>query len=577
MVMMRGDKNPSRATQKAAVAAATRNKTYGLKSWSGLVNHYELKKHHSGAMLLEGVGKCANKIPLSTRNKQLQASLVSEENEEMDFIADMNDEMVEFYVKQLLAQNALREVYKIGESFVLLRNVAVEDERTRTNMGHFDDDQSEEMIAMEEMNRIKKEEEDVQHRSQSPVLEQILGVPKHLGGFEAQSLAELEGLSTAFTPLKKDQHPSASSLDDLTLEGLGIEESEPVTESAMKPSKNEMEKMKKLAKQQKKEREAAKKLKAERERREKKQVKALGGSSIANLLGKAADKKSAVTLIMKHDPTAAAVASVNNEKPPKKYIRPPKKVQPYISAYLHFIEEKRAALKKEVTSGSQFKNIWPDIKEETSTRWDFEMSERDKMPYFKMEWDDRNRYEKEMKDDPTAAAVAFVNNEKPPRRNLSAYVHFIEEKRAGIKEVERSQSINIWPNWPNIKEEYTRKWDFEMSETDKIPYFKMAADDKDRFEKEKKEYVLKSGEGGNGHAPCEALDDVKEEKTEEKITERRELNVVRKEITATLRGIEDSFDLVLEDAENKKKGAYENAEKFLRELRAILARMSIVI
>ena len=570
--MMRGDKNPSRATQKAAAeAAATRNKTYGLKSWSGLVNHYELKKHHSGAMLLEGVGKCANKIPLSTRNKQLQASLVSEENEEMDFIADMNDEMVEFYVKQLLAQNALREVYKIGESFVLLRNVAVEDERTRTNMGHFDDDQLEQMIAMEEINRIKKEEEDVQHRSQSPVLEQILGVPKHLGGFEAQSLAELEGLSTAFTPLKKDQHPSASSLDDLTLEGLGIEESEPVTESAMKPSKNEMEK---LAKQQKKEREAAKKLKAERERREKKQVKALGGSSIANLLGKAADKKSAVTLIMKHDPTAAAVASVNNEKPPKKYIRPPKKVQPYISAYLHFIEEKRAALKKEVTSGSQIKNIWPDIKDEASRRWDFEMSETDKMPYFKMEWDDRNRYEKEMKDDPTAAAVAFVNNEKP-RRNLSAYVHFIEEKRAGIKEVERL--TNIWPNWPKIKEEYTRKWDFEMSETDKIPYFKMAADDKDRFEKEKKEYVLKSGEGGNGHAPCEALDDVKEEKTEEKITERRELNVVRKEITATLRGIEDSFDLVLEDAENKKKGAYENAEKFLRELRAILARMSIVI
>ena len=572
MVMMRGDKNPSRAAQKAAAeAAATRNKTYGLKSWSGLVNHYELKKHHSGAMLLEGVGKCANKIPLSTRNKQLQASLVSEENEEMDFIADMNDEMVEFYVKQLLAQNALREVYKIGESFVLLRNVAVEDERTRTNMGHFDDDQLEQMIAMEEINRIKKEEEDVQHRSQSPVLEQILGVPKHLGGFEAQSLAELEGLSTAFTPLKKDQHPSASSLDDLTLEGLGIEESEPVTESAMKPSKNEMEK---LAKQQKKEREAAKKLKAERERREKKQVKALGGSSIANLLGKAADKKSAVTLIMKHDPTAAAVASVNNEKPPKKYIRPPKKVQPYISAYLHFIEEKRAALKKEVTSGSQIKNIWPDIKDEASRRWDFEMSETDKMPYFKMEWDDRNRYEKEMKDDPTAAAVAFVNNEKP-RRNLSAYVHFIEEKRAGIKEVERL--TNIWPNWPKIKEEYTRKWDFEMSETDKIPYFKMAADDKDRFEKEKKEYVLKSGEGGNGHAPCEALDDVKEEKTEEKITERRELNVVRKEITATLRGIEDSFDLVLEDAENKKKGAYENAEKFLRELRAILARMSIVI
>ena len=76
-------------------------------------------------------------------------------------------------------------------------------------------------------------------------------MPKHLGGFEAQSLAELEGLSTAFTPLKKDQHPSASSLDDLTLEGLGIEESEPVTGRPMKPSKNEMEKLNNKRKREK--------------------------------------------------------------------------------------------------------------------------------------------------------------------------------------------------------------------------------------------------------------------------------------------------------------------------------------
>ena len=74
--------------------------------------------------------------------------------------------------------------------------------------------------------------------------------------------------------------------------------------------------------------------------------------------------------------------------------------------------------------------------------------------------------------------------------------------------------------------------------------------------KEKKEYVLKSGKGEMGTRRAEALDDVKEEKTEEKITERRELNVVRKEITATLRGIEDSFDLVLEDAGNKRKARH---------------------
>ena len=68
-----------------------------------------------------------------------------------------------------------------------------------------------------------------------------------------------------------------------------------------------------------------------------------------------------------------------------------------------------------------------------------------------------------------------------------------------------------------------------------------------------------------------------EEEKETKMTERRELQKVRKEITATLRGIEDSFDLVLEDAEDLKVGAYENAENFLGKLRALSLAMSRVV
>ena len=106
---------------------------YRLKSFSDekSVNHYSIKKHSSGAMLLEGHGKCTNKIPLSARNTQFSSSsLVSRENEEMDFIADVGgDELVNFYVKQLVEQNALREVSKIDDRFSMLRIIAVEEER----------------------------------------------------------------------------------------------------------------------------------------------------------------------------------------------------------------------------------------------------------------------------------------------------------------------------------------------------------------------------------------------------------------------------------------------------------------
>ena len=122
-----------------------------------------------------------------------------------------------------------------------------------------------------------------------------------------------------------------------------------------------------------------------------------------------------------------------------------------------------------------------------------------------------------------------------------------------------------------------------MRETEKMPYFKKAASDKARWnrllgtkETLEEEEEDETKEDSNGYAPCEAPDEVEEEK-ETKMTERRELQKVRKEITATLRGIEDSFDLVLEDAEDLKVGAYENAENFLGKLRALSLAMSRVV
>jgi len=427
----------------------SKSKTYRLKSFSDESSYqrYTLSKHSSGVMLLEGHGICANKIPLSarsftTKEHQQHSSHHGVRDEDMDFIADLTDELVQFYVKQLLAQKAVREVSKIDDRFSMFRVVAVEEEKNgfrrpkeqeKRMKTREIENELEEMLGMETMMITGAGESRKEHliydgkrqyeRSHSPVMDQILGgsggggVPKRLPGeFEAKSLAELEGLNTAFTPMKKNEFPSSASVEDLTLEGLGIEESDPITESAMKPNNgrrngNEMENMKKLAKEQKREREAAKKLKAERERREKKQAKALGGSLIANLFNKSPDKKN-----------TGGNTSGNNEK-----------------------KGKEAAA--------------------TTT---------------------------------TAAPKLLSGLGKP------AVVVAVATKQ----ENGASQALKEKP------------------------------------------------------------------KKETKVPERRELQKVRKEITATLRGIEDSFDLVLEDAEDGKVGAHENAEKFLAKLRALSMAIS---
>jgi len=427
----------------------SKSKTYRLKSFSDESSYqrYTLSKHSSGVMLLEGHGICANKIPLSarsftTKEHQQHSSHHGVRDEDMDFIADLTDELVQFYVKQLLAQKAVREVSKIDDRFSMFRVVAVEEEKNgfrrpkeqeKRMKTREIENELEEMLGMETMMITGAGESRKEHliydgkrqyeRSHSPVMDQILGgsggggVPKRLPGeFEAKSLAELEGLNTAFTPMKKNEFPSSASVEDLTLEGLGIEESDPITESAMKPNNgrrngNEMENMKKLAKEQKREREAAKKLKAERERREKKQAKALGGSLIANLFNKSPDKKN-----------TGGNTSGNNEK-----------------------KGKEAAA--------------------TTT---------------------------------TAAPKLLSGLGKP------AVVVAVATKQ----ENGASQALKEKP------------------------------------------------------------------KKETKVPERRELQKVRKEITATLRGIEDSFDLVLEDADDGKVGAHENAEKFLAKLRALSMAIS---
>ena len=321
-------------------------------------------------------------------------------------------------------------------------------------------------------------------------------------------------MNTAFTPLKKNEFPSEASLDNLTLEGLGIEESDPITESAMKPNNgrrngNEiMESKKILAKEQKKEREAAKKLKAEREKREKKQVKALGGSLIANLFSKSQDKKD-----------NGSNNSINNNNEKKGH---------------HQKDGNDATTMPKLLSGST-------------------------KPTMKQEY-----------------GAAGAKKEKP-LHCLSAYNHFVIQNQSRVATCMPGKSAI------QIDKELGKIWR-SMRETEKMPYFKKAESDKARWNRivgtketlEEEEEEDETKEESNGYAPCEAPDEVEEGK-ETKVTERRELQKVRKEITATLRGIEDSFDLVLEDAEDLKVGAYENAENFLGKLRALSLAMSRVV
>ena len=447
---------------------------YRLKSFSDekSVNHYSIKKHSSGAMLLEGHGKCTNKIPLSARNTQFSSSsLVSRENEEMDFIADVGgDELVNFYVKQLVEQNALREVSKIDDRFSMLRIIAVEEERNGFQIP-------------------KEQEKKMKMREMDDEFEEMLRgdsiVPRELSNALFRQTFELAyGKKRAAELIKQ----SGGSMIEQLLGGL--------------PKSKKI-----LAKEQKKEREAAKKLKAEREKREKKQVKALGGSLIANLFSKSQDKKD-----------NGSNNSINNNNEKKGH---------------HQKDGNDATTMPKLLSGST-------------------------KPTMKQEY-----------------GAAGAKKEKP-LHCLSAYNHFVIQNQSRVATCMPGKSAI------QIDKELGKIWR-SMRETEKMPYFKKAESDKARWnrivgtkETLEEEEEDETKEESNGYAPCEAPDEVEEEK-ETKMTERRELQKVRKEITATLRGIEDSFDLVLEDAEDLKVGAYENAENFLGKLRALSLAMSRVV
>mmetsp|Transcript_41636 Transcript_41636/g.100278 ORF Transcript_41636/g.100278 Transcript_41636/m.100278 type:complete len:425 (-) Transcript_41636:84-1358(-) len=164
---------------------------------------------------------------------------------------------------------------------------------------------------------------------------------------------------------------------------------------------------------------------------------------------------------------------------------PPAPKRP-LSAYLHFCAEKRPEASATFTSLGE-------VSKELARLW-AETSEEDREPYNKLAATEKAAYEVEKQKwtvecqkilgDGTTKSTRTkggkIKGEKPtgPKRPLSAYMYFCKDKRPDVSKEFKSLG--------DVSKELARLWSL-ASGNDKEPYEKMAAKDKERYEKEKLE------------------------------------------------------------------------------------------
>jgi high mobility group protein B2 len=159
------------------------------------------------------------------------------------------------------------------------------------------------------------------------------------------------------------------------------------------------------------------------------------------------------------------------------------------SSYIYFCVEKRDKIKNDNPDMSA-----KEIIKELGRVWREDVSDKDKERYTKMSVDDKSRYENEMKDytpsNVTGGVVKKVKS-KGPKRGLTSYIFFCKEQRSLLKEEDSNLETK------EITSELGKRWR-ELSEKDRKPFEKLAAKDKDRYEKEKAE-LLESNPNSNSN------------------------------------------------------------------------------
>jgi hypothetical protein len=169
----------------------------------------------------------------------------------------------------------------------------------------------------------------------------------------------------------------------------------------------------------------------------------------------------------------------------KKAVGEPKKGK---SAYLFFCADERIKIKEE-----KHEMEAKDVLAELGARWKLFKDENPEgvKEYEQMAADDKVRYEEEMKNY-VPAVVDVADNKKTkkkkasdePKKGKSAYIFFCADERPIVKEEN--------PEMPakEILAELGARWK-KLSDKDKEKYNQLAAEDKLRFEEEKKNYVPK--------------------------------------------------------------------------------------
>ena len=218
--------------------------------------------------------------------------------------------------------------------------------------------------------------------------------------------------------------------------------------------------------------------------------------------------------ILQSDDLKTALVKVINEKIPaqattktskkggKRTKRDPAAPKRGCSSYIFFCQDKRAEVKE---ANPDFKGT--AITVELGRMWREDVSEEDKEKYTSMATNDKERYNSAMADyTPSAEFLESKSDsdssdsKKPkktkkdrkpgPKKARSAYIFFCVDKRADVK------AANDDMNTKDITSELGRLWreDYKDDAKKSKKWMTMAKNDKERFEKEKAEWVDPSGE-----------------------------------------------------------------------------------
>ena len=153
------------------------------------------------------------------------------------------------------------------------------------------------------------------------------------------------------------------------------------------------------------------------------------------------------------------------------------------SSYIFFCVDKR----QEVIDANPDMSA-KDIIKELGRVWRDDTSDEEKKKYQEQSATDKARYEDEMTDYSPPSDLGFVTEKKKkakrngPKRGRTSYIFFCTEQRPIIKKE------NPDMNTKEITSQLGVRWK-ALSEKEKKPYVKLAQNDKDRYDKEKADYV----------------------------------------------------------------------------------------